>query len=492
MWNESSRLNRFANYSLDLSLGVVEASLPGENAAVERLQPNYRTVYNLQNESFCRLITGVSAGQNCASNSHSGDGALAGRPSIVSDYVSVMLRAIEATQNDPARLRSLVYDVARLSLGKQLLTSYQQLGSAGLQRHVFDLETAINQVENIAQKRIEDFSQKPGDHSAQQSEAGSGDLVIQLIEDKIIEPDHTVITVRDSFGGEVFEDVWSDRTPVVVRSGATEVYGKDRQVAELLPPLEVWEPTFGGGPKRTQANFPWGVQLLTAVLIGTAIYVATLVGSNFGGRFAVSEQAASAAPPPPAKPIGGGAQALGFPLPSVYGVYAVSEGKLLELDPLQLKVPDPRVAISAMISDVSRVKIADGKPQFIIFRRDLVSSAPTEVFVRVVARVAREMKFNEAGPPVTTDIDGQWAIRSKSYEFRVAPVGDNPEMIVLHPADPQLSLSPGRYALVVAGKGYDFTVGGQVTDTAQCLERTDVLGGAVYSECRTLPAQLEN
>ncbi|MFY9839307.1 MAG: hypothetical protein WAK55_23095, partial [Xanthobacteraceae bacterium] len=131
-------------------------------------------------------------------------------------------------------------------------------------------------------------------------------------------------------------------------------------------------------------------------------------------------------------------------------------------------------------------------PQFIIFRRDLVSSAPTEVFVRVVARVAREMKFNEGGPPVTTDIDGQWAIRSKSYEFRVAPLGDNPEMIVLRPADPQLFLSPGRYALVVAGKGYDFTVDGQVTDTAQCLERTGVLGGAVYSECRILPAQLAN
>jgi hypothetical protein len=170
----------------------------------------------------------------------------------------------------------------------------------------------------------------------------------------------------------------------------------------------------------------------------------------------------------------------------------VSEGKLFELDPLQLKVPDPRVAISAMISNASGVKIDDGKLQFVIFRRDLVSSAPTEVFVRVVARVAREMKFNEAGPPVTTDIDGQWAIRSKSYEFRVAPLGDNPEMVVLHPADPQLSLSPGRYALVVAGRGYDFTVDGQVTDTAQCLERTDVLGGAVYSECRTLPAQLAN
>jgi hypothetical protein len=188
-----------------------------------------------------------------------------------------VLRAIEATQNDPARLRSLVYDVARLSLGKQLLTNYQQLGSAVLQRHVLDLETAINQVENIAQKGIEDFSQKPVDRSAQQSEAGSGDLVIQLIEDKIIEPDHTTITARDSFGGEMFDDVWSERTSVVVRPSALELYNEDRPVAELLPPLEVWEPTFGRGPKRTQADFSWGVQLLTAALTGTVLYVASLV-----------------------------------------------------------------------------------------------------------------------------------------------------------------------------------------------------------------------
>jgi hypothetical protein len=104
-----------------------------------------------------------------------------------------------------------------------------------------------------------------------------------------------------------------------------------------------------------------------------------------------------------------------------------------------------------------------------------------------VARVAREMKFNGAGSPTTTEIDGEWAIRSKSYVFRVAPVGDSPEMIVLRPADSQQSLSPGRYALVFAGKGYDFTIDGEVTDAAQCLERSNVVGGLVYSECRTPP-----
>ena len=178
---------------------------------------------------------------------------------------------------------------------------------------------------------------------------------------------------------------------------------------------------------------------------------------------------------------------LGFALPTVYGVYAVNAGTLYELDPLPIKVPDARIAISAMISTPSHLTLPNGNLSFVIFRRDLVSNAPIEAFVRVVAQVEREMKFAAAGPPTTAKVDGQWAVRSKSYAFRVAPVGNSPEMIVLRPEDPQLTLSPGRYALVVAGQGYDFAVTGQITDTAECLERTEVVGGSVYSECRTLP-----
>ena len=412
---------------------------------------------------------------------------MAGRPSIVSDYISIILQAIEKTQNDPAQLRGLVYDLARLSLGKQLLTSYHQVGSAGLQQHVLDLETAINQVENIAQKQIEDLSQKRVEHPSREGNEGSDNLTSQLIERPVGEPDHTAVVARDAFDEAILGDQWSDRKPAPVR------------VAELLPPLKYSVLTFGQGPKRTQSNFWFGAQLVIATVIGVAIYAAMWVASDHrGDRFSVAGQATPGVSAiatqldVSAKPLGASAQALGFPLPSVYGVYAVSEGKLYALDPLQLKVPDPRVAISAMIPNPSRVKIPDGKVQFVIFRRDLISSAPTEVFVRVVARVAREMKFNEAGRAMTTNIDDQWAIRSKSYQFGVVPLGDNREMIVLHPADPQVILSPGRYALVVAGKGYDFTVDGQVTDTAQCLERTDVIGGAVYSECRTLQSQLAN
>jgi hypothetical protein len=46
--------------------------------------------------------------------------------------------------------------------------------------------------------------------------------------------------------------------------------------------------------------------------------------------------------------------------------------------------------------------------------------------------------------------------------------------------------TPGRYALVVKGQAYDFTVAGEITETAQCLERTEAANGTFYSECRTL------
>ena len=270
---------------------------------------------------------------------------------------------------------------------------------------------------------------------------------------------------------------------------ATKVY-----TAEILEPLDFRPPAFGSGPKRRQPDFAFSLQLGIAVLIGMVIFAASFVGFDYAGsHFSGTGQVHNAATTPtgiPTKPSA--AQTLGFPLPTVYGVYAASEGKLYELDPLPLKVPDARIAISAIISNPAQVTLPAGKLQFVIFRRDLVASAPTEVFVRVVARVVREMKFAAAGSPTTINVDGEWAIRSKAYTFRVSPIGDSPEMVTLRSGDPEFTLPPGRYVLVLAGKGYDFTVEGNVTDAAQCLERTNVVGGLVYSECRMPPHQSAN
>jgi hypothetical protein len=422
---------------------------------------------------------------------------MAGRPSVVSGYISVILRAIDKAQNDPAQLRELIYDAARLSLGKQLLENYQQLGSNGLQRHLRDLEVAINQIEGFKQNRLEDFSKGMADDLFKGSATTDGSAR------KPPESSSQALTVQDFFGDSIFQDhdaeqeVAAQKTSAIVVPASTELYREVK--AEVLEPLRVWEPVFGTGPQRAKPDLWWAVQLACAAFIGIAIYGAMMLRSNFVppnpsvADQAVVAPAAVASSAPGAVKLAATqsnsaafAESFGFPVPKSYGVYAVNDGKLYELDALAMKVPDPRVAISALISDPSRVTIPDGKLRFVIFRRDLVSAAPTEVFVRVVARLDQEMKFSGSAPPTVTKIDGQWAIRSKSFEFRVAPLGDNPEMVILNPADQQLSLSPGRYALVLAGRGYDFAVAGKISDTAQCLERSDVLGGAVYSECRKL------
>lgn len=411
---------------------------------------------------------------------------MAGRPTIASDYVAVILQAIEKAQSDPTQLRSLVYDLARISLGKHVLINYQQLGSGGLQQQLSALETAISQVESVSVRQDNLLA-----------EEGS----IKSIANSASSADQFEVLVRDQPDGSLTDDPPSENLPAVLYQGSDQTYRGLQQIPEYWPHVEILQPTFGSGPKDRQAKLSWGLQLGAAAIIGVAIYGLMLMRPDHVPWLKDFRQAqalpATAAATTSQQQIGQKAsfgpsnasslQTYDFPLPSVYGVYAVSDGKLVELDPLPMKVPDSRIAISAIISNPSQATVANGNLTFVIFRRDLASSAPMEAFVRVVARVARNMSFSANGPPAITKVDGQWAIRSKSYMYRIGPVGDNSEMIALHPQDPQLMLSPGRYVLVIAGKGYDFTVAGKITDIAQCIERTDVVGGSVYSECRNLP-----
>jgi hypothetical protein len=118
---------------------------------------------------------------------------------------------------------------------------------------------------------------------------------------------------------------------------------------------------------------------------------------------------------------------------------------------------------------------------FVVFRRDLVSSAPQTVSVRVVARVRQTTKFVD-GKPAIVPLEGIWRIRNKAYDLTVSPLEGHNEMIVIQP-NPGFVFAPGRYALVLNGIAYDFTVAGKVTAAEQCLEQVEVVGGAVLSEC---------
>ena len=177
-----------------------------------------------------------------------------------------------------------------------------------------------------------------------------------------------------------------------------------------------------------------------------------------------------------------------FAAPDTYGVYAVNDGQLTPLEPLPIRVPDARVSISSPISKPAPAPLANGHLSFVVYHRELATSVPETASVRIVAKVMQATAF-AGGKPKSMTIEDTWAVRGGAVDLRIAPVPGNQEMVVIRAADPNFTLSPGRYVLMFKNQAYDFSVAGTVTDTAQCLERADLQDRSVYSECRELPAQ---
>jgi hypothetical protein len=171
-------------------------------------------------------------------------------------------------------------------------------------------------------------------------------------------------------------------------------------------------------------------------------------------------------------------------VPTAFGIYAVSDGKLHELDVLPGRAPDPRIAISSIITGKSRTTLPDGHVAFVIYRRDSATNAADRAEVRVVARIQREANFNKDGKQVISAVDENWVIRNISMPYRTAPKKDNPDMYEVRSENPDAPLPPGRYALVLKGLAYDFSVAGPITDPRQCLEGLVATNGRFYSECK--------
>ncbi len=173
-------------------------------------------------------------------------------------------------------------------------------------------------------------------------------------------------------------------------------------------------------------------------------------------------------------------QDLRFPLPELYGVYAINRGKLFELDTLPGQVPDHRIAMSAPVSQPSHTTLSDGHVAFVIFRRDVTDNISERVPIRVVAKIKRPIS-DPASESRSTDA---WTIRNVALDFRVAPVDRNKDMVLLRPESPDFTFPAGRYALVIKGQAYDFTVDGPITDPTQCLERVEAASGSFFHECQ--------
>jgi hypothetical protein len=171
-------------------------------------------------------------------------------------------------------------------------------------------------------------------------------------------------------------------------------------------------------------------------------------------------------------------------LPSTFGIYAVSDDKLHELELLPGRAPDARVAISSLLTTNSRTTLPDGHITFIVYRRDSATNAVDRAEVRFIARIEREASFDKDGKHVVTSVDDNWVMRNISIPYRMAPKKDNPDMYEVRSENPETPLAPGRYALVLKGLAYDFSIAGPVTDPRQCLERLVASNGRFYTECK--------
>jgi hypothetical protein len=167
-----------------------------------------------------------------------------------------------------------------------------------------------------------------------------------------------------------------------------------------------------------------------------------------------------------------------LPLPVGYGVYARVGAKLTELEPLPFKLPDRGPAISRVLSTASKTQLPDGAIQFIAYERELANSAPDTVAVHVVAR----LKPSQSRGKNETTVDS-WVIRGASYEMKVSPVENHAATILIRPTDSAFVFSAGRYALMLKGTAYDFSVRGAIIDPAQCVERFDDLNVISYLPC---------
>jgi hypothetical protein len=372
------------------------------------------------------------------------------------DFSLVLARVIGSIENDPAQLRNAVYELARIKLEREVWQRHPPMSMTEIRHLMLSLDTAINCVESVSSRHDESRALRSLD---------------RLIESSGTRPHHSIS---------------NERNPELTFDQSALATSDTTGVSTLVPSAaRVARKTLPNGFRSRS------VQLLAGCVVavlGLAVYL--VLQRPFGffspqitplveANAPASQKGDSVVPSPAIRQ-----QTPAWPIPVTYGVYAISEGQLNELESLGFRVPDPRVFMSTAIKTPSRTNLPDGRVVFIVFRRDIATSAPDRVAVRVIARIARAMTFNPTGSASVTPLDEEWTMRSTSFELRVAPMIENPEMVLFRPENPDFVFPSGRYALVLKGQAFDFTVAGPITEAAHCLERTEAANGAFYSECR--------
>jgi hypothetical protein len=369
-------------------------------------------------------------------------------PSTEVDFALTLSRMINSASADPEQLRTSVYELARYKLQEQVAEEHP----AERDRLENALEVAIQGVETHF-NRVE----------ARALAAPEGQSRLSLPASKAAPQVVTVI---------------GPGNPRPAPPAMERLYKPERRGWEF--------------------SAPWRYVAVLALIavVGFAIQqrgnlaaLQTKAGSAVAAIKAASKPVqASSERTPPQQEIGSPQQEIAPArdaglVPTTFGVYAVSDGKLHTLETLPGRAPDPRVAISAAILTPSKTMLPDRHIKFIVFRRDSATNALDHVEVRVTAKIAQAMKFDPAGKPIVTKAEDSWVIRNITYPFRTAPLKGQPDMYEVVGEEDKL-LEPGRYVLVLKGEAYDFSVAGEIKDPRQCLESIAAANGSFYTECQ--------
>jgi hypothetical protein len=432
-------------------------------------------------------------------------------------FALVLARTIESISSDPELLRSAVYDLARQKLQelardpieKKRLMDALEIAIAGVEAHTKDakVETRVHSIAGYLQ------------------ELNSRDTTLRLI-------DSALPQVGDSAGADELTDPPSAPHPAVL---STELIAAELPVPtvlhasndyEAMPRLiesavlhvdvsdtaiQAYAPAAFAltrpNQPRTSRSLSSMVLRFAAVLAFFAIIAVSILAQQrgfsfsqmrdtqvanwFGGGHRSKQPAAvvtQEVPPAAILPLPAEKKPQRL-LPATYGIFAESGGKLYELQGLQGRAPDLRVAVSVAITKPSETVLPDGLVRFVVYRRDAKGGDGSDaVDVRFIAQIRQDTTFDSSGKRLTTANENVWAIRNISLSFRAAPMKEDQEMYEVAPKDPDEVLSPGRYALLLKGSAYDFTVEGRVTDKRHCLDRLLAANGVFYSECPTLDA----
>lgn len=416
------------------------------------------------------------------------------------DYYAVLRRKIRDASEDPAKMREVVYEAARLALRRQVYAQRPPLGIVETERHMSELEAAIARLEAEAADLGRLVNREPAEAPAD-CEA-SWPIRSAPAES---EEDAAFSTVGDP----QIRDPPLAESADQAGSGELRLPNRARRSSYLVNPLDFVnpevtsrvQPTPRPGARMVMSGLRVTFQLAVAALAVAAFYVA-MWGRNSSVQTAgemqpATGQTSSAQPASQAGKTADGISAvaaaplattpaeaaLPFPRPAVYGVYAIVDSQLIELEEVQATPVDPRTPNQLQIVKPGRIVSAPAKLAFVVFRRDLVATAP--VSVRIAARIAHSMNFDSTGKAVVmTPATDTWLIRDQGYDLRVSPLRDSAEMVMLRPENSEFSFPPGRYELMLGGQAYDFVVAGEVTDPAHCVEGVATVRGPVFYECK--------